>query len=61
MHRNFKLADGVAAGEVAYRIPGKKENGSRHRVQLPQLRKGIALVGREPVFQQVNVVGHALS
>ena len=26
-----------------------------------QLREGMALVGREPVFQQVDIVGHALS
>ena len=51
MHRNFKIADGVAAGQVAHRIPGKKQNCARLAGSLAHMAQGALLVSRQTVFQ----------
>ena len=61
VHRYFKFANGMATGEVANGVPGQKQDGAGVARHLSQLGEGVALIGREPVFQQVDIVGHALS
>src|ERR1035438_5803724 len=43
---NFKLSDGVAAGEVADRVSGQKKDHSGFASCLAQLTQGVLLVGR---------------
>ncbi len=59
--RNLKFANRMAAGEVADGVSGQKEDSAGIAGDSAQLRERVALVGRKPVFQQVDVVGHALS
>ena len=45
MNRHFKIADGVAAGQVAHRIPGQKQDHSCLAGRLAQLPQCVLLVG----------------
>ena len=59
MHRNLKVAYRVAAGQVAHRISGQKENGFSLASRFAQLSQSILLVGRQPVFQKIDVIRHS--
>jgi hypothetical protein len=58
MNCNFKIAHGVAASQIADRVAGEKQDHLRLAGSLAQLPQGMLLIGREPVFQKVNVIGH---
>jgi hypothetical protein len=60
MHRNFKIADGVAAGQVAHHIPGKKQNCACFAGSIAHMAQGALLVRRQTVFQKIDVVGHSV-
>jgi hypothetical protein len=38
MNRNFKIANGVTAGQVAYRVSGQEKNHLRFASSLAHLR-----------------------
>ena len=61
MNGNFKLADGVPASQVANRFPGQKYDHSCVPGRIAQDAQGVLLIVREPVFQEVNVIGHSES
>src|ERR1017187_6346328 len=61
MHRNFKIADSVTAGQVAHRVPGKKQDGSGFAGCIAHVAQGALLVCRETVFQKIDVIGHSVS
>jgi hypothetical protein len=46
MHRNLKIANGVAAGQVAHRIAGQEKDSSSISGYLAQLTERMALIGR---------------
>ena len=58
MDRNFKIAHRMAAGQVAHRVAGEEQDRSGFSRCLPQLAQSVSLIGRQPVFQKVDVVGH---
>src|ERR1035438_5874963 len=61
MNRNFKTADSLAAGQFTDSVACQKENGSSFASCLAQVAQGALLVGRQPVFQKIDVVGHSVS
>src|ERR1035438_10380089 len=60
MNRHFKFAHSMAAGQIAYRIPGQEQDHSSFSRCRAQLAKSVLLVGRQPVFQKINVVWHSV-
>ena len=60
MDRYFKIANGMAAGQVADRVAGEKQNDSGLAGHLAQLAQGVLLIGRKPVLKKVDVVGHSV-
>ncbi len=58
MNRNFKIPDGMTAGEVAHRIAGEKKDHLGVAGNIPQRAQSSLLIGGEPVLKKVNVVGH---
>ena len=44
MHRHFKIANGMAAGQVAHRVPGEKQDGADLECYLAQVAQGALLV-----------------
>ena len=61
MNCYFKIAHSMAAGQIAHPIPGQEQDHSRLAGSLAQLPQRVLLVCREPVFHEVNVVGHSFS
>jgi hypothetical protein len=61
MDRYLQLADGMAAGQVADGVSNEEKNGPSTARGGSQLRKGMALIWRKPVLQEVDIVGHALT
>jgi hypothetical protein len=61
MNRDFKVADGMAAGEIADGIAGEKEEHAGFDGSFTKQAQSVTLVGRKPVFQKVDVVGHSMS
>ena len=57
---HFDVANRVAAGQVADCIPGEKQNHLGLAGRLAQMPQGALLIGREPVFQKVDIVRHSV-
>ncbi len=60
MNCHFKIANGMAAGQVPDGVAGEKKDDSGLARHLAQLVEGMPLIGRQPVFKKVNVVGHSV-
>jgi hypothetical protein len=60
MHRNLELAHRVAAGQIAYGVAGKEEDQSSFTGGIAHLVQSVLLVGRQPVFQEIDVIGHSV-
>ena len=60
MDRNLQIADGVTTGQVADGVAGQEEDRSGFTGCLAQLTQCVLLVGREPLFQEIDVVGHSV-
>ena len=58
MNRNFKTAHGMATGQVTHSISGQEQDHAGLARCLAQLLEGVALILRQPVFQEINVVWH---
>ena len=44
MHCHFKIADGMAAGQVAYRVPSEKQNSAGLARYLTQVAQSALLI-----------------
>src|SRR5215472_1267513 len=60
MDGDFDVADGMTAGKVPDGIPGKEQDHFRLAGSFAEVPEGTLLIGREPIFQKVDVVRHSL-
>ena len=60
MNRHLKIAYRMPTGQVSDGIAGEKNDNSCLASHLTQLVESVLLIGRQPVFEKVNKVGHSV-
>ena len=60
MHRNLEIAYRVSTGQVAHGVAGHEEDHSSFAGGIAYQAQCVLLVGRQPVFKEIDVVGHSV-